>query len=212
MPTPYGIRILMADLPGKSDATRAVAEELLERWRRQSLTEPSLTDLAVRLDAALAPHLDAYAKVLLMNAADDGSRVEFICCGHQPPYVVADGRITAIEPLTMLPPLGLFSLAPSVTRIYVTSVGMGPKRRMLALTDGVTEAVGNQGAGFAVTEDAVALGDRESAGLVAQLAEKFDEHRRDSDRGEATLLLLEQNVQRDDSDSAGVEVPGNAAA
>ncbi|MDG4856685.1 SpoIIE family protein phosphatase [Streptomyces sp. T-3] len=210
--TPYGIRVLVADLPGKSDATLAVAKELLYRWRRHCLEEPSLSELALRLDSALSRHLDTFAKVLLMNVTHDGSRVEFICCGHQPPYVLSDDSVTMVEPLTLLPPLGLFSLSPSATRIYVTSVSLTAGRRLLVLTDGATETVDDQGLPFPLSEHALALEGREPGAFLSQLAEKLCEHRGDSPRDEAMLLLLEQSAQIGTSGGVAATVHGSTAA
>ncbi|MBC9715072.1 serine/threonine-protein phosphatase [Streptomyces sp. TRM66268-LWL] len=191
--SPYGVRLLVADLAGKSDETRAAADDLRHGWRRHAVEAAGLAELAARLDAEFAGHSETFAKVLLMNVSHDGKEVDIVSCGHEPPYLLSGGSVNAVEFLSAVPPVGLFSLAAGGVPVYVTKVSLTPGRRLLVLTDGVTGALDPQGRPFPLADHVLALDGREPSTFVDELTERLHRHRGDAPRDEALLLLVESD-------------------
>lgn len=204
--TPFGVRLLLADVvaePGSVAESGSVADEagavsgaasdLRYRWRRLAEAEGSLAEVARRLDAGLSQHSAVRAKLVLMSLPSDGSEVDIVCCGHQPPYVLAEGSISPVQILTPAPPLGQFALSGRSTPVYVTKVTLSPHRRLLVATG---EAVGTTnaeaaGASRSLAERALALDGSEPGRLLDGLVAELREHTGDEAPGEATLMLLE---------------------
>ncbi|MEV0523975.1 SpoIIE family protein phosphatase [Streptomyces sp. NPDC050439] len=193
--TPYGTRILVADLMGKDDATRVAGDHLLESWRHLAASEPSLAEITRRLDAELDGCSDRFAKTLLITLHN--GRGEFVCCGHPPPLVLGGegGRVREVSPLTPLPPLGLFSLVPHGCTVFTTSFTLRSTQQLLVYTDGVGYAMDQDGSPFPLLQLAQTLGDRPFAALLDALVTELDRHAASGLGGlrdEALLLLLQQ--------------------
>lgn len=191
--SPYGTRILVADLMGKDDATRIAGDELLERWRQLAATEPSLAEIARRLDADLAQRTDRFAKALLI-ALHDG-RGELVCCGHPPPLLLSDANdVRELNVLTPLPPLGLFHLVPHGCAVYTTSFTVSTAERLLLHTDGIGGVLNAQGSPFPLHDRARAHAGRPPAALLDALVADLGRHAGGDLSGlrdEALLLLLQ---------------------
>ncbi|MEV2255619.1 PP2C family protein-serine/threonine phosphatase [Streptomyces sp. NPDC050147] len=189
--SPYGTRILVADLMGKDEATRTAGDQLLDQWRRLAATEPSLAEIARRLDADLAKRTERFAKALLVTFHDD-DRAELVCCGHPPPLLLSDrGDVRELNVLTPLPPLGLFNLVPHGCAVYTTSFTVSPAKRLLLYTDGLDAMVNAQGGPFPLRDWAAAHTDRPPAALLDALVTALSRHSGDDLRDEAMLLLLQ---------------------
>lgn len=191
--SPYGTRILVADLVGKDDATRNAGDDLLARWRQLAGTEPSLAEIARRLDAELAGRTDRFAKALLITLHD--GRGELVCCGHPPPLLLSDaGDVRDLNVLTPLPPLGLFHLVPQGCAVYTTSFTASTGKRLLLHTDGIGGVLDAQGRPFPLHDRARAHEGRPPAALLDALVDDLNGHAGgdlSSLRDEALLLLLQ---------------------
>lgn len=191
--SPYGIRVLVADLMGKDDATRAAGDQLLDRWRRLAATEPSLAEIARRLDADLAKRTERFAKALLVTLHED--RAELVCCGHPPPLLLSDGgEVRELNVLSPLPPLGLFDLVPYGCAVYTTSFTVSSAQRLLLYTDGIDAMANAQGRPFPLRDWARVHGDRPLAALLDALVGDLSRHAGgdlDNLRDEALLLFLQ---------------------
>ncbi|MFI1677345.1 PP2C family protein-serine/threonine phosphatase [Streptomyces sp. NPDC020607] len=191
--SPYGTRVLVADLMGKDDATEAAGNQLLDHWRRLAATEPSLAEITRRLDADLAEHTERFAKALLITFHED--RAELVCCGHPPPLLLSDGgEVRELNVLTPLPPLGLFDLAPYGSAVYTTSFTVSSAQRLLLYTDGMDAVVNTQGRPFPLRDWARVHGYCPPGALLDALVSDLTRHAGgdlDGLRDEALLLLLQ---------------------
>lgn len=190
---PYGTRVLVADLMGKDEATRAAGDQLLDRWRRLAATEPSLAEIARRLDADLTEHSERFAKALLLTFQEGGA--ELVCCGHPPPLLLSgNGDVRELNVLTPLPPLGLFELVPHGCAVYTTSFTVKESTRLLLYTDGIETTANAQGRPFPLRDWVHAHGPRPSAELLDTLVNDLSQHTGGEPgrlRDEALLLLLQ---------------------
>ncbi|WP_229871968.1 PP2C family protein-serine/threonine phosphatase [Streptomyces longisporoflavus] len=196
--SPYGTRILVADLMGKDEATRIAGDELLEQWRQLAMTEPSLAEIARSLDTDLAQRTDRFAKALLITLHD--GRGELVCCGHAPPLLLSDaGDVRELNVLTPVPPLGLFHLVPHGCAVYTTTFTVSAANRLLLHTDGIGSVLDAQGSPFPLHDRARAYEGRPPAALLEALVDDLIRHAGgdlQSLRDEALLLLLQAEKPR----------------
>ncbi|MGP3776000.1 PP2C family protein-serine/threonine phosphatase [Streptomyces sp. SDT5-1] len=195
--TPFGTRVLVADLMGKDDRTRSAGTELLDLWRGLATTEPSLAEIARLLDGALAERTDRFAKTLLLNLED--GRGELVCCGHPLPLVLsAHEDVRALDILAPLPPLGLFGLVPGGITVYTTSFTVGPTERLLIRTDGIDTVRDAAGTPFPLLERVRSHAGRSATALLDALVADVARHAGpEGDVRDESLLLLLQTEKRE---------------
>ncbi|MFC5722879.1 PP2C family protein-serine/threonine phosphatase [Streptomyces gamaensis] len=148
--SPYGTRVLIADVRGKGLGAVGAVSVLLGAFREAAGSVPDLMGLADRLEAALLREFDdrveelrleGFVTALLGEFSPDAGEVRLLDCGHPAAYLCdgADGpRVRALHPRDPGLPLGMSALG--VPR-------PGPERwpfavgdTLLLVTDGVTEA------------------------------------------------------------------------
>ncbi|MFC7309706.1 PP2C family protein-serine/threonine phosphatase [Streptomyces monticola] len=140
---PYGVRALMADVQGHGLAAVGTVAALLGAFREAVLDEPSLEGVAAKLDRRLVTdsadvqHAELFATAVLLEFPPDTSVVRMLSCGHPPPLLLRGGAVTEPEPESG-PPLGLGLAHYAAPRELV--LALEPGDRLLAHTDGVTEA------------------------------------------------------------------------
>jgi serine phosphatase RsbU (regulator of sigma subunit) len=203
MATPFGIRLLIGDVMGTGLPANRTGLSVLNAWRELACTEPSLSEIAVRLHAVIAgsEHPERFVTALLATfpgvrgpgeptepeAADlcDESWAELVCCGHPPPLLLRGGSSAFVEPFAA-PPLGLLDLAGGCCPASMIPVVAGD--RLLLYTDGVSEARDRAGSFFPLAEhaaQALRTGGPLLDTLVASLADHVGERVADD-----SLLLL----------------------
>ncbi|MCX5201668.1 serine/threonine-protein phosphatase [Streptomyces sp. NBC_00237] len=169
---PNGVRAVVADVEGHGPGAVATVSALLGAFREAALDDADLPAVAARLDrrlvvdSAAVEHAELFATAVLMEFAEDGLSVRVVSCGHPPPLLLRDGRVSELR-LDPAPPLGLglTGFGPP----QVTVVPLEPCDRILAHTDGITEARNAEGAFYPLRERLAALDPSE--GELADLAE-----------------------------------------
>jgi sigma-B regulation protein RsbU (phosphoserine phosphatase) len=132
--TRYGLRVLVGDVKGKGlDAVQVAAQALTSF--RAAATDPSLAELAAKLDRSIRPRLgeEDFVTVVLAQFGRHGE-LQLVNCGHPPPLRFRAGAaelLASVEPTT---PLGL-DPAPTVQQFT-----LAPTDRLLLYTDGLIEA------------------------------------------------------------------------
>ncbi len=209
---PNGVRAVVADVEGHGPGAVATVSALLGAFREAALDDADLPAVAARLDrrlvvdSAAVEHAELFATAVLMEFAEDGLSVRVVSCGHPPPLLLRRDRVTEM-PVDPAPPLGLglteFGL-PSVTE-----VPLEPCDRILAHTDGITEARDAAGVFYPLRERLEALGP--SRGELPDLAEavqrdllRFARHVED----DVALLLVEPDPVNCPDEGPGEPRPG----
>jgi sigma-B regulation protein RsbU (phosphoserine phosphatase) len=189
--------LALGDVSGKgAEAALCMARTVsllraLSRQHWQSLADPSQTVAAIVADTneALCEGNDSALFVTLFVAIADlgAGRLSYVCAGHPPPYVCADGTVVA---LTVSPglPVGLMpGFRPTVETVDV------PKSAcVLAFSDGVTEAMNAAGEplGHARLEDFLsACTDLSPAGVLAAVSAGIDEFAADAEQADDIAML-----------------------
>ncbi|GAA2335133.1 serine/threonine-protein phosphatase [Streptomyces kunmingensis] len=143
--TPYGTRVFIGDVRGHDLDAVQTAASVLAGFRDLAYVTPELTDIAVRLDALLAPELGPENFVTALFAEFAPGEVRIVNCGHPPP--LRTGRSPRLlGPVEPALPLGL-GTRPGSRRCWLQ-----PGDRVLFYTDGLTEARDAEGAEFPLLE------------------------------------------------------------
>ncbi|MFE3553700.1 PP2C family protein-serine/threonine phosphatase [Streptomyces sp. NPDC059193] len=146
--TPYGVRLAVGDVRGKGlGAVEAVAV-VLGAFREAAETEPTLVQLAQRLERALAREgvrrdsLDAvegFTTCVLGEVPPEAHVLRLLNRGHPEPLLLhADGQLVGLGPQEPAVPLGLGELDGRPGRVEEWPFPAGST--LLLYTDGVTEA------------------------------------------------------------------------
>lgn len=189
--TPYGVRLLIADVMGHGLGAVETATSLLTAFRDLAGHEQKMTGIALRLDAALA-HDEAnqkFATAVLAGFAEDGS-VELLCCGHPPPLLLRACAVMECDSLVQSLPLGLMHLGD--TAPLSTSISLADGDRMLFYTDGVGDTRDAGGRFYPLIQQLTVLADGDSAALLDQLVAGLLRHAGGRLRDDAALLLIER--------------------
>ncbi|MFI6872312.1 PP2C family protein-serine/threonine phosphatase [Streptomyces sp. NPDC050400] len=152
---PRGVRAVVGDVQGHGLAAVGTVAGLLGAFREAVLDQPDLERVAARLDrrlvvdAAQDEHAELFATAVFLEFPDDSPVVRVVACGHPPPLLLRDGRVTELPVPSGAPlGLGLAGLAPPEQ----LTVELRPGDRLLAPTDGVTEARNAAGAFYPLAE------------------------------------------------------------
>ncbi|MEE1671068.1 PP2C family protein-serine/threonine phosphatase [Streptomyces sp. WAC07094] len=159
--TPYGTRLIIGDVKGKGLRALDDAAALLGAFREAAHQHAALPDLAaalersVRRHVAEASHTDAdaaerFVTALLVEFPGDGAVMRTVSCGHPPPLLLRDHRITTLSSRAPAPPLGLASLDPAAYR--QNTVACAPYDVFLLYTDGLAEARDASGGFYALAD------------------------------------------------------------
>ncbi|MFJ9036213.1 PP2C family protein-serine/threonine phosphatase [Streptomyces sp. NPDC102406] len=140
---PHGVRAVVGDVQGHGLSAVGTVAGLLGAFREAVLDQPDLAGVAARLDrrlvvdAAQEEHPELFATAVFLEFPDDSPVVRVLCCGHPHPLLLRAGRVTEL-PVAPGAPLGVgvAGLEPPEP----LTVGLRAGDRLLALTDGVTEA------------------------------------------------------------------------
>ncbi|MEU9028289.1 PP2C family protein-serine/threonine phosphatase [Streptomyces sp. NPDC048383] len=142
---PFGVRAVVGDVQGHGLAAVGTVAALLGAFREAVLDDRELVDVASRLDRRLVAdaaaeaveHPELFATAVLLEFPTGLDLVRIVSCGHPPVLLLRDfvASEVTVEPG---PPLGLGLAGPALPP--VTELRLVPGDRLLAHTDGVTEA------------------------------------------------------------------------
>ncbi|MFC8823931.1 PP2C family protein-serine/threonine phosphatase [Streptomyces sp. NPDC057137] len=148
--TPFGLRLLIADVRGKGLGAVSAVSVIVGAFRERAESEADLVGLAERLDRAVVRSVEQYADPFAVDAAEAfatallveidrrGATMRLLSCGHPAPYLVRNGEVRQLDTGQAAPPLGMGSLAPGVGGPHSYDFPIGAT--LLCVTDGVTEA------------------------------------------------------------------------
>ncbi|GAA2312985.1 serine/threonine-protein phosphatase [Streptomyces kunmingensis] len=140
---PRGVRAVVGDVQGHGLSAVGTVAGLLGAFREAVLDQPDLEGVAARLDrrlvvdAAQDEHAELFATAVLLEFPDDSRTVRIVSCGHPCPLLLRGGQVTEL-PVPSGSPLGLGIGGLAAPKRLTVELRAGD--RLLALTDGVTEA------------------------------------------------------------------------
>src|SRR5271165_2119028 len=134
--------VVVADVSGKGISAALLASTLQGMIYAQLAAGQALSDIAASVNRYLKDkEIDKYATMSLLRLGASGY-LEYINCGHIPPILWHDGRLTRLSENNM--PVGLDDRATFVS----ASVQLEPGTRIVLVTDGITEARDEHGEFF----------------------------------------------------------------
>lgn len=158
--TSSSTRLMVGDVRGKGMTAVGDAALLLGAFRATAHRQATLVELVAYLDGSVCWNLaepsetdragETFITAAILDIPDQDSRVDMINCGHPPPVVLRNGRVTTIDAYQPAPPLGLGELAHP--RYHVDAFKFEVGDLLLLYTDGVIEARDSTGAFYPLTE------------------------------------------------------------
>ena len=196
---PHGVRLLIGDVMGHDQRAAQTAEKVTRAFRRIAAGQDPLQVVAARLHAFVAEHADGeeFVTAQFVSIPNGGNDAQIVCCGHPPPLLLRDGRVTALDVLPPSPPLGLLDMGGYSPHADLLGARAGDS--VLLYTDGVSEAYDDRGLAYPLAERAAALAARARAGerreqagdrLPELLRDDLLDHVGGHLRDDATLLHL----------------------
>ncbi|MFF2514432.1 PP2C family protein-serine/threonine phosphatase [Streptomyces sp. NPDC058086] len=146
----WGTRVLIGDVQGKGLAALGAAFAVIGAFREAAHQEPTLTALADALDASVVRH-NSYAErtgdderfvTVLVVGIDAHDEAQVVNCGHVPPRLLHDGRVSTPD-IDVGVPLGLAALAEEPVTVSWFSFPAGAT--LVLSTDGLTETRAGEG-------------------------------------------------------------------
>jgi len=93
---------------------------------------------------------ESFVTALVLDIPDDAGVVEIVSCGHPPPFLLHEGKVTPLEASSPGFPLGLIS--PAEDQYVVDTFDFEPGDILLLYTDGVIEARNPEGTFYPLPE------------------------------------------------------------
>ncbi|MFJ3923842.1 PP2C family protein-serine/threonine phosphatase [Streptomyces sp. NPDC090022] len=195
---PYGVRAVVGDVQGHGLAAVGTVAGLLGAFREGVLDDPELAGVAARLDrrlvadSAAVEHAELFATAVLLEFPPGLELVRILSYGHPPPLLMRGFTVaeTTVEPG---PPLGL-GLAGAAAAPGVAGMPLLPGDRLLAYTDGVSEARDGGGAFYPLATRVPVLATN-PAGLPRAVWEDLVAFTGGGPRDDVALLLLSVPVR-----------------
>ncbi|MFE0186691.1 PP2C family protein-serine/threonine phosphatase [Streptomyces sp. NPDC058989] len=170
--TARGTRIIIGDVRGKGLEAIGDAALVLGAFRGAAHRQAELPALVEHLDGAASSDLtdpggpqderadqgETFITAAVLDVPDAESALHLVNCGHPPPLLLRDGRVTPLEVSRPALPLGLTEFVRS--EFAVESFPFEDGDVVLLYTDGVIEARDTSGAFYPLTQRITAWSDK----------------------------------------------------
>jgi uncharacterized membrane protein len=185
--TPTSTRLLIGDVRGKGLAAISHSALLLGAFRAAAHRLATLPRLAIHLDGATrwdssqwrsASDEDVdefFATAIFLDIPDDEPVVHLIVCGHPPPLLLRDNKVTALRAEASHLPVGLGGLVDSID-YEVETFPFETGDLLLFYTDGVIEARDAKGRFYPLAERAAAWAEDAPDDVVRKLRDDLLDH------------------------------------
>ncbi|MGK5630706.1 PP2C family protein-serine/threonine phosphatase [Streptomyces sp. URMC 123] len=205
---PYGARVLIGDVQGKGLGTLGAGAAVLTAFREAAYHRRSLESAVAAMEEGLHRHYRAagvdeegrFVTALVFGAEapeEDAPTLVFVDCGHVPPYLLGpDGEVRELDLAEPGLPLGLGELnGPRRAR----RIRLPPDTRVLACTDGVTEARNERGAFYPLADRLRLWAALPTAELVARLCQDLTAYRGGRRDDDVAVLVLGATAPEEES-------------
>ncbi|GHF08287.1 membrane protein [Streptomyces spiralis] len=159
VPTAYGVRLLIGDVRGKGLLAVETAATILGAFREAAHDEPDLAGVACRVERSMSRHAaqvpgselaERFVTAVFAEIPEQEPVVRIVNCGHPPPLLVHEGRVTELHATDPSPPINLGVLIGDGYHVDVEP--FRPGDQLLLYTDGVTETRDCEGVFYPLAE------------------------------------------------------------
>ncbi|MEU5027524.1 PP2C family protein-serine/threonine phosphatase [Streptomyces milbemycinicus] len=201
--TPYGPRVVIGDVQGKGLRTLGAGAAVLTAFREAAYHLRSLSGGVDAMEVGLRRYNSSHARerngseeerfvtaLVFGVERDNPARIVMIDCGHVQPYLLhADGTVSELESAEPGLPLGLGDLTGAPRPVQ--RIPIQPDTRVLACTDGVTEARCPAGEFYPLADRLSGWASLPTPELLRQLRKDLDAHTKGRLQDDAAVLVLE---------------------
>lgn len=197
-------RVIIGDVRGHGLDSIGEASLVLGAFREGAHRHTALPDLVIALEDSVSRNMEEVADTrldpgehfitaLILDLPDDGARAEMINCGHPPPLLLHDDRVTALYTRRTSPPLGVCGPDPlAVGPLHTEPFTFEPGDMLVLYTDGVVEARSPEGAFYPLAERVAALPASSPDTLLRHLHRDLLAHTGGPPTDDAALLVIER--------------------
>jgi serine phosphatase RsbU (regulator of sigma subunit) len=194
-------RVVIGDVRGKGLPAIGGASVVLGAFREGARHCHTLLGLVEAMqesvDAGLEDTADIgqdagehFVTALVLDLPDETGQGSMISCGHPPPLLLRDGRVTVLHPTAPAPPLGLGGLhAPG---LHSDTFEFTDGDTLLLYTDGVIEARSPQGTFYPLAERAATFPPARPAELLRHLIQDVTAHTGGRLADDVAVLAIER--------------------
>lgn len=186
--TPFGVRVIVGDVRGKGLPAVQTAASVLSAFRQAAFVEPDPAALARAVDDVVARLIDEEEFVTAIFAEFRDDKVTLANCGHHPPLLLRDGRMTLLDTGEPTTPLGL-----EPSPVLVEHPWPIPAR-MLLYTDGLVETRNRRGDFFELADASADLTGRPLAESLDAVVERLREFAGARIADDVALVLAENRA------------------
>jgi serine phosphatase RsbU (regulator of sigma subunit) len=196
-----GSRVVIGDVRGKGLAAIGEASVVLGAFREGARRCDTLSDLVQAMEDSVSGDLEDVADTdadpgehfvtaLVLDLPDATPQGAMISCGHPPPLLLRDGRVTVLHSGTPTPPLGLGGLyAPG---FQSDSFAFADGDTLLLYTDGVVEARSPHGVFYPLAERAATFPPAGAEALLRHLLRDVTAHTGGRLADDVAVLAIER--------------------
>ncbi|WP_369251673.1 PP2C family protein-serine/threonine phosphatase [Streptomyces sp. R41] len=196
-------RVIIGDVRGKGLASIGEASVVLGAFREGAHRYATLPELTAALEVSVCRDLEDVADTrndpgehfitaLVLDIPDDDSPIELINCGHPPPLLLHDGKVTVLQARHPIPPLGMCALPASSHRPDPFTFECGDI--LLLYTDGVIEARSPAGAFYPLADRVASFPTSSPDTLLHHIHDDLLAHVGDQPADDAALLIIERTA------------------
>ncbi|WP_269858195.1 PP2C family protein-serine/threonine phosphatase [Streptomyces sp. RPT161] len=194
-------RLLIGDVRGKGLASIGEASMVMSAFREGAHRCADLPELAAAVEDSVCRHLEEVADTehdpgehfitaLMVDIPDHEEQAEMFDCGHPPPLLLHDHKVTVLNPHRPAPPLGMCDL--SSPRRSADPFTFEAGDMLVLYTDGVIEARSPAGAFYPLIERLGSLPAGSPETLLNHIQSDLLAHIGENPADDAAVLVIER--------------------
>jgi serine phosphatase RsbU (regulator of sigma subunit) len=194
-------RVIIGDVRGKGLAAIGEASVVLGAFREGARHCETLPALVQAMEDSVSADIEDagdteqdpgehFVTTLVLDLHDTSGQGMMINCGHPPPLLLRDGRVTVLHSSAPAPPLGLAGLY--VPGLRCDAFAFADGDTLLLYTDGVIEARSPQGVFYPLAERAAAFPQAGPEELLRHLLQDMTAHTGGRLSDDVAVVAIEQ--------------------